>query len=441
VTRVRFIGSGDSEMRAFSRWVTLSLVLVASITSACRSTTASTEPSATPEVTASSPAPTLTATSPSPVATTVPSSLNPASAPITRVATAPLGDLRGGRVYAFKEYATAGGTGVTRELWTSTLEGPSVTTLAARIEFPQEVSVVVGKPGMTLRHIFSPDGRRVVVTDGGYRLTMLDLGSGRASSLGIDGYAPTWTRDGRWIVYAAFDQSADPTNPYRLWVVPAELTERPRRIPGDSVVALAGGSRIVVYDSRAGGEAIVDVADGKQLGRFPDLVGGITWRSLSPQYAFIRNQQQTPGGGRPDDVTSIVVADDDLVSPRVVVQRTGSQYEVNFRDLRWNPLRDEILYSVEGIGSRTYGILQIASGAERSLPATAQYLTWAQDGEHLVGLARGDGGPRPSGLPVSIDFKRATVVVLARDGSITRSTTISALEPFEVLTQVATVGY
>ena len=135
------------------------------------------------------------------------------------------------------------------------------------------------------------------------------------------------------------------------------------------------------------------------------------------------------------------MADDDLVSPRVVVQRTGSQYEVNFRDLRWNPLRDEILYSVEGIGSRTYGILQIASGAERSLPATAQYLTWAQDGEHLVGLARGDGGPRPSGLPVSIDFKRATVVILARDGSITRSTTISALEPFEVLTQVATVGY
>ena len=153
MTRVRFIGSGDSEMRAFSHWVTLSLVLVASITSACRSTTASTEPSATPEVTASSPAP--TATSPSPLTTTLPSSLNPASAPITRVATAPLGDLRGGRVYAFKEYATAGGTGVTRELWTSTLEGPSVTTLAARIEFPQEVSVVVGKPGMTLRHLKS----------------------------------------------------------------------------------------------------------------------------------------------------------------------------------------------------------------------------------------------------------------------------------------------
>ncbi len=185
----------------------------------------------------------------------------------------------------------------------------------------------------------------------------------------------------------------------------------------------------------------MDVTDGKQLGRFPDLVDGITWRSESPQYAFIRNQQQTPGGGRPDDVTSIVVAADELGSQRVVVQRTGSQYEVRFRDLRWNPLRDELLYSVEGIGSRTYGVLQVTSNAERSLPATAQYLTWAQDGEHLVGLARGDAGPRPSGLPVSIDFKRATVVVLARDGSITRSTAISALEPFEVLAQVVTVGY
>ena len=428
-------------MRPFYRRVTLAVVLVAFVTSACRTTPASAQPSATPEVTASPPAATRTATSPSPVATTLPSSLNAALAPITRVATAPLGDLRGGRVYALKEYATPGGTGVIRELWSSTLEGAPVTTLAARIEFPSEVSVVVGKPGMTLRHIFSPDGRRVVVTDGDYRLTLIDLGSGRASSLGIDGYAPTWTRDGRWIVYAVLDQGADPMNPYRLWVVPADLTDRPRRIPGDNVIALAGSSRIVVYDSRAGVEAIVDVADGEQLGRFPDLVDGITWRSESPQYAFIRNQQQTPGGGRPDDITSIVVADDDLVGPRVVVQRTGSQYEVGFRDLRWNPLRDELLYSVEGIGSRTNGILQITSGAERPLPATAQYLTWAQDGEHLVGLARGDAGPRPSGLPVSIDFKRVTVVVLARDGTVTRSTAISALEPFEVLTQVATVGY
>jgi hypothetical protein len=75
---------------------------------------------------------------------------------------------------------------VVRELWSSTLEGASVTTLALRIEFPSEVSLVVGKPGIALRHIFSPDGRRVVVTDGDYKLTMIDLGSGRASSLGIE---------------------------------------------------------------------------------------------------------------------------------------------------------------------------------------------------------------------------------------------------------------
>ncbi len=374
------------------------------------------------------------------MATALPFSLTPAPAPITRVATSPLGDLRGARIYALKEYATPGGTGVIRELWSSTLEGASVTTLAARIEFPSEVTVLVGRPGMALRHIFSPDGRRVVVTDGAYKLTTIDLGSGRASSLGIDGYAPTWTRDGRWIVYAMLDPSADYMNPYRLWAIPADLTDRPRQIPGDSVVALAGSSRIVVYDSRIGGPAIVDVADGKQLGNFPDLVDSITWRSASPQYAFVRNQRQTPGGGRPDDTTSIVVAADDLGSPRIVVQRIGNQYEVRFRDLRWNPRRDELLYSVEGSG-RTYGIVQISSGAERSLPATAQYLTWAQDGEHLVGLARGDPGPRPSGLPLSIDFKRATVVVLGRDGSIARSTAISALEPFEVLSQVATVGY
>jgi hypothetical protein len=427
-------------MRAFSGRVLLSLALFASATSACRSTPVETVASPTADPWTVSPAPTepgvLSSATAAPTASTV-----TAPAPITRLATAPLGDLRGGRVYALKEYGSPDGTGVTRELWSSTLEGASLITLAARIQFPQEVSVIVGKPGMVLRQIFSPDGRRVVVTDGAYRLTMIDLASGRASSLGIDGYAPTWTRDGRWIVYAALDQSADYMNPYKLWAIPVDLSDRPRQIPGDSVIALAGSSRIVVYDSRAGGQAIVDVADGKQLGRFPDLVDSVTWHSASPQYAFIRNRQQTPGGGRPDDVTSIVVTADDLVVPRVVVQRTGNQYEVRFRDLRWNPLRDELLYSVEGIGSRTYGILQITSGIEISLPATAQYLTWAQDGEHLVGLARGDPEPRPSGLPTSIDFKRATVVVLARDGSITRTTAISALEPFEVLNQVVTVGY
>ena len=401
-------------------------------TSTPSTSVAATKPSATPGVTAESPPP---------VATQLPPSLTAAPAPITRVATAPLGDLRGGRVYALKEFATPAGTGVIRELWSSTLDGASVSTLAARIEFPSEVSVVVGKPGMALRHIFSPDGRQVVVTDGDYKLTTIDLGSGLARSLGVQGYAPTWTRDGRWIVYAALDPAADYMNPYRLWAIPADLTAGPRQISGDSVVALAGSSRIVVYDSRAGGQTIVDVTDGKQLGRFPDLVGSITWRSAPAEYAFVRNQQQTPGGGRPDDVTSIVVTTDDLGGSRVVVERTGSQYEVNFRDLRWNPLRDELLYSIEGTGSRTYGIVQASSGAERSLPATAQYLTWAQDGEHLIGLARGDPGPRPSGLPISIDLKRATVVVLARDGSITRSTAISALEPFEVLTQVVTVGY
>ncbi|TME87637.1 MAG: hypothetical protein E6I44_09190 [Chloroflexi bacterium] len=434
-------------MRAFSRWMTLTLLFVAFVTSACRSmpdeTVASpvtSPPSTSPAATEPSSTHAVTTEPSPPVTTTLPSPLTAAPAPITRVATAALGDLRGGRVYALKQFATPSGTGVIRELWSSTLEGASITTLAARIEFPSEVSVVVGKPGIALRHIFSPDGRRVVVTDGDYRLTIIDLVSGRASSLGIEGYAPTWTRDGRWIVYAVFDPSADSVNPYRLWAIPADLTDRPRQIPGDSVAALADRSRIVVYDSRAGGQTIVDVTDGKQLGRLPDLVDGITWRSAPPEYAFVRNQQLTPGGGRPDDTTTIIVASDDLGSPRIVVQRTGSQYEVRFRDLRWNPLRDELLYSVEGV-DRAYGIVQISSGAERSLPATAQYLTWAQDGEHLVGLARGDGGPRPSGLPVSIDFKRATVVVLARDGTITRSTAISALEPFEVLSQVATVGY
>jgi hypothetical protein len=189
-----------------------------------------------------------------------------------------------------------------------------------------------------------------------------------------------------------------------------------------------------------GGLIVVDAADGRRVGRFPDLVGAITWRSATSQFAYVRNHQQTPGGGRPDDITSIVVAAEDLSAPRVVVQRTGSQYEVRFHGLRWNPQRDELLYSVEGIGQNP-GIVQVASGTERPLPPTAQYLTWAQDGEHLVGLSRGDAGPRPTGLPSSIDFKRATVVVFARDGSIARRTEISALEPYESLAQVVTVGY
>ena len=382
------------------------------------------EPSATPVGTAASPTPTAVAP----------------GTPIRRVTTAPLGDVRGGRIFALKEYVAPGGGGHVRELWSSTSEGASVTTLAVRFEGPQEGGLI-GPPGIDLRHIFSPDGRRVAFVGVDHALMTIDLSTGRTSSLGIEGDGPSWTRDGRWIVYAKADPSpADFWRPFRLWAVPVDLSDRPRLIPGDSVRALAGGSRIVAYDSSTAGLIIVDVADGRRLGRFPDLVGAITWRPATAQYAFVRDHQQTPGGGRPDDVTSIVVTDENLVAARVVAQRTGSQYEVRFRDLRWNPQRDELLYSVEGLG-QTPGIVQVASGAQRALPPNLQYLTWAQDGEQLVGLARGDAGPRPSGLPSSLNFTRATVVVVARDGSITRRTEISALEPYESVTQVVTVGY
>jgi hypothetical protein len=383
----------------------------------------SAEPSAMPAGTAAQTTPSLTA---------------PAT-PNTRVTATPLGDLRGGRIYALKEYSV-GSAGIIRELWSSTMDGASVTTLAVRFEGPQEGGVL-SPPGIDLRHIFSPDGRRIVFMGPGHGLMTIDLGSGRTSPMGIEGYGPSWTRDGRWIVYAKSDPApADFWQPFRLWAVPADLSAPPRQIPGDSVRALAAGSRIVAYDSSTAGLIVVEVADGKRLGRFPDLVGAITWRSATAQYAFVRDHQQTPGGGRPDDITSIVVTDENLGAPRVVVQRTGSQYEVRFRDLRWNPQRDELLYAVEGV-RQAPGIVQVASGVERALPQHLQYLTWAQDGEHLVGLARDDAGPRPSGLPPSLNFKRATVVVLARDGGITRRTEISALEPFEVVTQVVTVGY
>jgi len=383
----------------------------------------SAEPSATPAGTAARTTPSLTA---------------PAT-PNARVTATPLGDLRGGRIYALKQYS-AGSAGIIRELWSSTLEGASVTTLAVRFQGPQEGGLL-SPPGIDLRHIFSPDGRRVVVASPDHRLMTIELSSGNMTSLGIEGDGPAWTRDGRWFVYAKTDPApTDFWQPFRLWAVPADLSAPPRQIPGDSIHAIAGGSRVVAYDSGTSGLLVVDVADGRRLGRFSGLVGAITWSSAVSQFAYVLNYQQTPGGGRPDDTTSIVVAAEDLSSPRVVVQRTGSQYEVRFQALRWNPQRGELLYSVEGVG-QTPGIVHVASGVERSLPPTAQYLTWAQDGEHLVGLARGDPGPRPTGLPSSISFKRATVVVFGRDGSVIRGTEISALEPFEIVTQVVTVGY
>jgi hypothetical protein len=409
------------------------------VTTACTTPTA--EVTASPVAIQPTAAPGSIEPSPTPAGTAAPTTTGlttTAPTPITRVTTAPLGDLRGGRIYALKEYSI-GSAGILRELWSSTLEGASVTTLAVRFQGPQEGGLL-GPPGIDLRHIFSPDGRRVVFAGPDHGLITIDLSSGRTSSLGIEGDGPSWTRDGRWIVYAKADPApADFWQPFRLWAVPADLSVPPRQIPGDSVHALAGGSRVVAYESSVGGFIVVDAADGRRLGRFPDLVGAITWSSAASQFAYVLNHQQTPGGGRPDDTTSIVVAAADLGAARVVVQRTGNQYEVRFHALRWNPQRGE-LYSVEGVGQTT-GILEVATGAERSLPPTVQYLTWAQDGEHLVGLARGDAGPRPTSVPSSLDFKRATVVVLDRGGGITRRTEISALEPFEVVTQVVTVGY
>jgi len=383
------------------------------------------------------------------------------SAPLTPsglpgIATAPLGEVHGGWAIALRHYRNAASSTPMDELfevWATPLDASRPPVLTVTLHHPTIAGVPEGgvPNGVTLRQIFSADGRQIVVNDLDYGIAVIDLPGGKVRSLGVTGYGPIMTRDGAWIAFArtaGLDQYGYSSS--TLWVIPTSGGQTPRQIPGARALGLAGGSRLVVL-SAAGDAAVIDAASGAPLGAFPATSGTIpgtfAWREGTPAFTLISLQSQQRGGGLPDDVNRIEVMNDDLSNRRVLLEHTASYYESQIDQVRWNPVTDELLYFQHNNGGSTTGVIAVATRAVQVIAATAgaRIITWDQNGADLVGLVRDAANtPVPSALPSNFaaDYGRYALAVIGRDGSVRRMfPAISVLEPFENMQDVVTISY
>ena len=401
-------------------------------------------------VAVASPSPARTS-GPGPIPTPTPSMLRASGVP--GIATAPVGEMHGGWAIALKHSTLSDD-----EVWATPLDGSRPPVLAVTL-FHLLSPLSGGLPrGVELRWIFSADGRQIVVAGSDDSIVMVDLPSGTPRALGVTGGAPILTRDGRWIVFgrvAGLDKP-EGEQTHSLWVVPVSGDGGPRQIPGAYVQGLGGESRLVVQASDTSTDAaLVDAASGARIGDFPTTAGTVpgtmAWRAGSPAFAFITDEWQVPGGGSPYDVTRIEVMNNDLSSRRVLLQREGSFYTTRFDQVRWNPVRDEVLFGevtpdAEGF---QYGILNVATVAVQRIPVTfrdTRVLTWDRDGEDLVGLVRdvANTPPVPAALPSNLVpwYGRYALAVIGRDGSIHRMfSAISELNPYDRIWDVVTISY
>jgi hypothetical protein len=270
-----------------------------------------------------------------------------------------------------------------------------------------------------LRRQFSPDGRRMVLSIDG-QLVVIDLVTGRAKPLGVQGFYPSWSRDGSLIAFVF--EKADPLMKpghddvvEAIGVVPAAGgSPRELTIVGyvrHSVEWSPDGSRIFFSHNYrlAGGsaDATMEVASGR-IGT-PTGTGGTPsfahWRAGSPELAIA-------GYAR------IVAIDEGAGSVKTLVD-VAEPGKVYLRDPRWNPaVADELLYvaarylgpdsspgglpglSYSADGAEETHVLNIATGNDTRLPISAYEATWTWDGSAIAYLAKSPGSTFGSALRV-----------------------------------------
>jgi hypothetical protein len=280
-----------------------------------------------------------------------------------------------------------------------------------------------------LRRMFSPDGRRLVVSVNG-RLAILDLPSGTARALGSAGVFPSWSRDGSRIAFLIPVPNPLAIGP-DLDVAVVAADGGPVRI----IARLDGGPQSLEWSPDSSfllvpqrtGVGVVEVASGRTV-RTLDLLAGPApsfthWRAGAPELAL------APFGCV--DFKSLVSLDRVSAPIRTLVQSParGDQCLL-VHDPRWNPAANELLY----VASRMMDlcclvhVLDIASGKDATLPVEASQATWTADGAQIVYITPSRGA----------SFGDA-VRVWPRDGR--RDRTILVAMGFERIVSVASLAY
>jgi WD40 repeat protein len=245
-----------------------------------------------------------------------------------------------------------------------------------------------------LRRQFSPDGTRVVVSVSG-QLVVVDLVTGQTKPLGVNGFLPSWSKDGSRIAFlfntpvgtvvppeGAIGVVPSGGGPVKQMAVVGYARQSVEWSPDGSTLMLALPDAI----------AIVDAASGRVIRRIDEIADAGSsfahWRAKTPQLVI-----SVTGCER---ATSRVIALDGVTSaPRTLVDTGERCASLTLRDPRWNPIDDEILYvsARAKAGSppneyRTH-VVDAISGKDTVLPLLAWEATWTWDGAQIAYIARG----------------------------------------------------
>ena len=351
-----------------------------------------------------SPAPTVAVSSPAPSA-----SASPAAEPLPGVQTIPLSQVTGNWLFYGVRVPRSERNRIEVQIVAVPVGGGGAKTVVAF-----DAAIPANPNGISdttpyLRRQFSPDGRRMVFSIDG-QLVVIDLVTGRATPLGVQGFYPSWSRDGSLIAFVF--EKADPLMKpghddvvEAIGVVPAAGgSPRELTIVGTvrhSVEWSPDGSRIFFSHNYrlAGGfaDATMEVASGRigtpGGGGIPSFAH---WRAGSPELAIA-------------GYAGIVAIDEGAGSVKTLVD-VAEPGKVYLRDPRWNPAAaDELLYvaarysgldSSPGGGAEETHVLNIATGKDTRLPISAYEATWTWDGSAVAYLATSPGSSFGSALRV-----------------------------------------
>jgi hypothetical protein len=380
-----------------------------------------------------SPGPTVAVSStPAPSA-----SASPAAESLPNVRTTALGEVTGNWLFYEVQIPRPERNGVEVQIVAVPAGGGAATTVVAFDgEHPKS---------SYLRRQFSPDGRRMVLSING-QLVVIDLVTGQAKPLGVQGLYPSWSRDGSQIAFAFINpEPSHPGYAFPVMGVMPAAGGSPRALASaqsdaHSVEWSPDGSQIFVYyphtgpctspEGCIGAHVTMEVASGRigptQIAR----VSGAHWRVGSPELAVLI---QTCG--QPAEDQRIVGIDVRTGRERTLVDVTDQCTEVELSDPRWNPaVANELLYvarrGTAGVAADYFEahVVNISNGQNTRLPISAYEATWTWDGSAVAYVAKSPG----SGFG-------SAVRVWKRDGS--GETELRRATGAEAFFSIASVNY
>lgn len=319
----------------------------------------------------------------------------------------PLGALRGEYAFVLNGGATTT-AGAIAEVWAIPLAGGEP-RLAVRYVNASTPSTNTGD-NMLARQ-FSPDGRRLVLSaatpraPGGERIGMfiIDLEAGRVTPLAADDGAehekPAWSPDGRRVAYVKrpIIGNTGGTSDEGIWVVNVDGTGA-RKVPLAPAPAGSGfpaqtflyswtpdGRVAWFYSSVENALVLTDVDTGTNT-TVRSGVGdarGLSFRTAVPRIAGSFSD-------RPGNCPGHLVAVLDGAPERVLVRAPEApQCPLRIHDVRWDPVRDEVLYIIEVAPKGELHIRDLTGGDQRIAAQTEPVLAeWSPTGTTVVYINR-----------------------------------------------------